>query len=86
LDHDAAIRTPIGCTLSFRGDRLQHGGEAVTCGVRYILAVFLYCDVAEGDESIQSSGLKRSFGEINRIIQESKQQKTEFSFGFSLGK
>ena len=38
------VRLHAGQVLSFRGDRLYHGGEAVLTGTRYILAVFLYHD------------------------------------------
>jgi hypothetical protein len=43
-DYDTTIRLEAGEMLSFRGDRLQHGGEALVQGTRYILAVFLYHD------------------------------------------
>jgi tetratricopeptide (TPR) repeat protein len=38
-----APKTP-GCLVSFRGDSLRHGGNVVTKGTRYIMAVFLYHD------------------------------------------
>lgn len=84
MDHNATIRTPLGCALSFCGDQLQHGGQAVTSGTRYILAVFLYYDDDGYCSKVQSTGTKRLFNDTNRVIQESKQQKAEFSFDFSL--
>jgi len=85
MDHDTTIRTPIGCTLSFNGYRVLHGGGAVSSGTRYILAVFLYYDESGGDSrDQQKQGVKRSFSEANGVIQESKQYKVDFSFGFAV--
>lgn len=91
-ERDKVVRPPKGCTLSFAGGEIFHGGERVTSGVRYILAVFLYHDEDSNTESIQSNGgekhLKREVaptGTISTVFRESKQQKTEaFSFGFVL--
>ena len=43
-DHDTTVRPEQGWALSFAGGDMLHGGEAVTAGVRYILAAFLYHD------------------------------------------
>jgi tetratricopeptide (TPR) repeat protein len=44
-DHYTTLspKTP-GCLVSFRGASLRHGGNVVTKGTRYIMAVFLYHD------------------------------------------
>jgi len=40
IDHDAVLNPKqAGSLVSFRGDRLKHGGEVVTKGIRYIMAV-----------------------------------------------
>lgn len=49
-DSDMIHRADIGSLVSFRGDQVLHGGEAVTEGVRYILAGFLYHDDGKGNE------------------------------------
>lgn len=78
FDHDKTIRIPIGSVLSFCGDRMPHGGEAVIRGCRYVLAVFLYYD--EGLDRVE---VKRPApGGMSQLLRETKQQKTEFSFGF----
>ena len=38
------VQLQTGELLSFRGDQFLHGGQAVTSGVRYILAIFLFHD------------------------------------------
>lgn len=48
IDQDTLVNPKqAGTLVSFRGDLLKHGGEVVTSGVRYILAVFLYHDNEE---------------------------------------
>jgi hypothetical protein len=80
-DHDTTVRLQAGEMLSFRGDRLQHGGEALVQGTRYILAVFLYHD-DDGNDRDQH-GSKRPSSEITHLLQESKQEKTGFTFDFA---
>jgi len=77
-DHNETVRLHAGEVLSFRGDDLQHGGEALTRGRRYILAVFLYHD---DDGKGGSSGHKRT-SQISKVLRDSKSQRLEFSFGF----
>jgi hypothetical protein len=79
--HDTTVPLQAGEMLSFRGDRLQHGGEALVQGTRYILAVFLYHD-DDGNERDQR-GPKRPSSEITHLLQESKQEKTGFTFDFA---
>ena len=65
---------PPGALISFRGNQLLHGGNVVSKGVRYIVAVFLYLDQ---DVCIESE-----------VEKSSKRQKVfsgndeGFSFGF----
>ena len=67
-DFDTTLCPGTGDMISFRGDRLKHGGEQVTSGVRYILAVFLY----EVNETVQTASAFR----------QSKRQKVPFTFDF----
>ena len=64
-----------GTLVSFRGDRLRHGGNVVSGGVRYILAAFLYHD---------SSSKKRGRSCVTSSLKEAKQQVSGFSFGFHI--
>lgn len=84
FDGDTTVRPSKGCSLSFSGD-LLHGGEAVTRGVRYILAVFLYYN---DNETVPQSNelLKRaSSSQVSRVFREPKKKRPDtFSFGFSI--
>eukprot|EP00540_Astrosyne_radiata_P011213 CAMPEP_0116837578 /NCGR_PEP_ID=MMETSP0418-20121206/8727_1 /TAXON_ID=1158023 /ORGANISM="Astrosyne radiata, Strain 13vi08-1A" /LENGTH=228 /DNA_ID=CAMNT_0004467469 /DNA_START=63 /DNA_END=749 /DNA_ORIENTATION=- len=51
-----------GTLVSFRGDTLRHGGNVVTEGVRYILAVFLYKVDAPTFRFRENKRQKFSFG------------------------
>ena len=79
IDEDAVLNPKqAGILVSFRGDKLKHGGEVVTKGTRYIMAVFLYYDDsnAENDASIVTTKRKRS--------QWNASKENSFSFGFSV--
>jgi tetratricopeptide (TPR) repeat protein len=71
------VPTEPGTMVSFRGDLLRHGGNLVTNGVRYILAVFLYHDDSRSKKRYGASREGRS------TFNEAKKAKT-FSFEFSL--
>ena len=82
-DYDIVLNPPKGSVISFRGDTLPHGGQAVTKGVRYILAVFLYYDVHSHtlrDKAPTST--KRDSSEFHQPARKPKQPKTDFSFNF----
>ena len=83
-DYDTVLCPSKGSVISFRGDTLPHGGQAVTKGVRYILAVFLYYDVhhKRSDKESISTTCKRDTPELNLRLRKTKQQKTDFSFNF----
>jgi tetratricopeptide (TPR) repeat protein len=71
---DKTIIPSCGSLVSFRGNQLLHGGNVVTKGERYILAIFLYMDKDHTDgvaksESSQHSAKRLKTGE-------------SFSFGF----
>jgi hypothetical protein len=84
FDQDTTICPAKGSVLSFRGDQLLHGGEAVTRGVRYILAVFLYYDDnnSEVKDTVKKEKRKTKLNEL--FV--SKKSKTEFSFNFDCGR
>jgi hypothetical protein len=77
-----------GSFISFRGDKLQHGGEVVMSGVRYIMAVFLYYDDnGEEYESIEEKGdvngpATTVEGKKRKHWETSKE--SSFSFGFTV--
>lgn len=73
---DEVIRLKVGELLSFRGDRILHGGEAVISGTRYILAAFLYHDDSDG--STASKRQKRNQSE------DVTHRGPDFAFGFQL--
>lgn len=77
-EHHRCIRIGRGEMLSFRGDQKEHGGEAVTNGVRYILAVFLYHDSDCSDPGVK----KRDREDVASVLREAKESKKAFSFGF----
>jgi hypothetical protein len=81
---DQTMTPKTGSLVSFRGNKLLHGGNVVTQGVRFILAVFLYLDGDSSTSKEQELGGTRSIMS-GTLSQESKRQKTSeggFSFGF----
>lgn len=83
---DLTYRANVGEVVSFRGDQVLHGGEAVTEGTRYILAVFLYND-DDGACPIDgvlgaSTKRDRTNDSVSQVLRESKAQKVDFSFSF----
>lgn len=95
-DYNRVLRLRQGDMLSFKGDSLLHGGELVTKGTRYILAVFLYHDddVEEGTAELDANVTrKRKHSLKGSVFSEAaghaatKNEKSgeEFSFGFKLG-
>jgi hypothetical protein len=73
-----------GSMVSFPGNKLLHGGNVVTSGVRYILAGFLYLDDALNEVSSMDNSKKSSKQSLQDTFQDAKRQKTAdgFSFGF----
>ena len=69
-EHDIILNPLRGSLVSFRGNKLRHGGNLVTKGIRYILAVFLYHDC----------GRKRSLPEALDTSKKSK----GFAFDFDV--
>jgi len=75
VDYNIAIvpKQP-GTLVSFRGDSIRHGGNVVTKGMRYILAVFLYHD---------TSNKKRTLANVSSTLNDAKRQ-SSFAFRFDL--
>jgi hypothetical protein len=71
--------------LSFRGDSIEHGGEAITKGSRYIIVAFLYCETEKIESTSRDiyplSLASKRLLEDNDIGQ-SKQPGTKFAFSF----
>jgi len=78
-DYNTVLSPRIGDVVTFKGDSLKHGGDAVTRGTRYILAVFLYLDKVS---LMEADTGKRPM--LQKMFEEAKKPKTEFSFGFTL--
>ncbi len=82
VDHNVTVLASSGSLVSFRGDSLRHGGNVVTSGVRYILAVFLYLD--KNDGGLNATTMKKRALPIDIPKMESPTPKRNFSFGFDL--
>ena len=96
-DLDQSIALEMGGLVSFLGNQCLHGGNPVTRGVRYILAIFLFqdrdlaCNSSEEEKS-ETNGTKRGDGAISKESIISKRPKKDdgkqsdqggrFSFSF----
>jgi tetratricopeptide (TPR) repeat protein len=83
--NDVVVRLKVGEVLSFRGDSVRHGGEAVTKNARHILVAFLYHD-DDGMIIESEAGRKRrqNLDEDQRKHRTKEAKKAEFSFQFAL--
>jgi hypothetical protein len=91
---DRSITPTTGTVVSFRGNQLLHGGNVVTQGVRYILAVFLYLDQDSCCTMAKTRTTEKRQTSVAREIAPSSIQKSStkrlkpsqeeggFSFGF----
>jgi hypothetical protein len=81
-----SYRPSVGGILTFRGDQIQHGGDPVVRGTRYVIVGFLYVDKhATIDDDIYISrkrGTKKA--KIDEIFGSRKTGSTGFSFGFDM--
>jgi predicted 2-oxoglutarate/Fe(II)-dependent dioxygenase YbiX len=85
--NDRVVRLKVGEVLSFRGDAISHGGEAVTKNVRYILVAFLYHDDDDADGEKDDKGKERKRKRcqgLGKPLSHAKEAEPEFSFGFDL--
>lgn len=87
LEQDKLIRLQKGEILSFRGDSVSHGGEALQSGTRLIVAAFLYHDdgnVAAAGKNAADMSRKRPSACSGGGSHASKEAKTSFSFNFEV--
>lgn len=97
-DFNTVLSPKVGEVVSFKGDTLRHGGDVVTQGTRFILAVFLYLDWSYAAASGKSDSTEGgAFKEIAKhgsdqcrkrqtqpLFQEAKKQKAGFLFSFNI--
>ena len=89
-DHNVTLVPKAGDVVSFKGDTLRHGGDAVTAGTRYIIAVFCYldrCASSKDDTNFHerlSTDQSSKKHKIQAVFKDAKKKKMEgFSFGFN---
>ena len=90
-DENKLVKLKKGEILSFRGDSMLHGGEAVQAGERHIVAVFLYLDKSsltkkpreEAEVSRKRPLFLKPEGSGGSINQH-KEAKSSFSFDFHI--
>ena len=76
-----------GSFVSFGGDKIKHGGNVVTKGVRYILTIFFYLDTdscapkkREDNKSVQPTGMATSESQLSNEAKRLKPAENGFSF------
>ena len=84
-EHDTSIKLKIGEVLSFRGDKMEHGGEAVTDRERYILVAFLYHDRGSRVGKKRAALIDEPNTIANGIHGHSQSKISKFSFSFDIG-
>jgi len=85
-DLDRSIAPETGGMVSFLGNHCLHGGNPVTRGERYILAIFLFHDRDLASTEEASKGTKRTEEAISTssvLAKRSKQDEDESQFSFS---
>ena len=89
-DIGLSIRPNIGSVLSFRGDKLLHGGDPVTNGIRYIIVCFCYVNndncTNDSKKSIKRKHVEHCFGKTFKKDRsgQTSAEKPIFSFEFKL--
>ena len=85
-EQDVVIRLRKGEVLSFRGDTMLHGGEALLSGNRVIVAAFLYHDddSATGENGTDTSRKRPPSSVAGDHHAPTKEAKTSFSFDFQI--
>ena len=85
-EQDMIARLRKGEILSFRGDSMLHGGEALRSGTRLIVAVFLYHDDDANNLAVCTShpSRKRPPTVDNDNDHAPKETRTSFSFNFHM--
>lgn len=92
-DFNVTLSPKTGDVVSFKGDTLRHGGDAVIKGSRYIIAAFCYLDLIpskysdSGSSGEHNSCSTTTTNKIQSIFHEAKKQKIDdlpFSFDFAV--
>ena len=81
-----SYRPSVGGILTFRGDQIQHGGDPVVRGTRYVIVGFLYVDkhaIIDDDISRERETKKAKLDEMFHSG-DRKAGSTGFSFGFDM--
>ena len=88
-----SYRSSIGGAFTFRGDQIQHGGDPVVRGTRYVIVGFCYVDkqtVDDADDSNETSRkmkkpkLDEMFRPDRSTTDKGRDNGGGFSFGFSM--
>jgi hypothetical protein len=78
---DKTFHPKAGSMVSFRGNKVLHGGSPVTKGVRYILAIFLYLDEDICGDQATTTGIGKRKRREAAVADETKSN-GGFSFSF----
>jgi len=94
MDENVVVNpAEAGTLVSFCGNKLQHGGEVVTKGTRYILAVFLYhdkegvddaSDMGKDGEALRATNKRRRSNNNSKSNKWETSKESGFSFGFTV--
>jgi hypothetical protein len=84
---DSTLSPLCGSLVTFRGDQMLHGGNVVTKGTRYIVAVFLYLDDDDDENTLtlrasKGKGPTRNTSPNKRPKTMDEGDKGGFSFAF----
>jgi hypothetical protein len=79
------VKLKTGEVLSFRGDTIEHGGEAVTKGTRYLVVAFLYAEASNVEYRNNKTMARKKREKLENDEPhgcEAKQPRNDFSFCF----
>jgi hypothetical protein len=83
-----SYRPRIGGAFTFRGDQIQHGGDPVVRGIRYVIVGFCYADkraiVSDGSNGIIRKTKRPKLDEMFRPTSSATDKRAAFSFGFDM--
>ena len=76
-----AVRPSLGGALSFRGDKILHGGDPIVSGRRYIIVAFCFISKDNKNDDEKCRGTKFT-GVFDKYKDKKEKEGTEFTFGF----
>ena len=86
-----SYRSSIGGAFTFRGDQIQHGGDPVVRGIRYVIVGFCYVDkqTVDGAHDSNETNRKTKKPKLDEMFRpgttdNGKDDGGGFSFGFSM--